>query len=228
MQKLLYAFAFILFLGTSMESQAQRHEMGGGVGLLNYSGEVNPFANPINSRPGAQLLYRFNCSPSFTLRLNLMGGLVHGNEKNSNSPVAQYRQASFNSTVFDFCGIMEYNFLDYWYRETGQQYRFSPYFAAGIGYMNFQTTVGDGGAYEAASVACLPIGVGMKYRLGKQLNMNVELIGRKAFTDELDGVYDPKIAGVKNTANAFTSDWYYYLGFNLTYTIHKVKCADHL
>src|SRR6478735_8859787 len=136
MQKLFYSFVVLIFLSLAIESHAQRHEMGGGVGLMNYSGEINPFANPLNSRPGAQLLYRLNCSPSFSLRLNLLGGLVHGSEKNGNSPVAVNRQAAFNSTVFDFTGIMEYNFLDYWYQETGQQYRWSPYFAVGVGVMN--------------------------------------------------------------------------------------------
>ncbi len=228
MQKLFYSFVLVICFGISMTSHAQRHEYGGGVGLLNYSGEINPFPNPLNSRPGAQLLYRLNCSPAFSLRINIMGGLIHGSEKNGSSPVAKNRQAAFNSTVFDFCGIMEYNFLDYWYKETGQQHRLSPYFAAGLGAMNYQTTINGLSPDGSNTVLCMPIGGGIKYRLAENLNMNVELIARKAFTDKLDGIYDPKDPNVKNTANSHTSDWYYYLGFNLTYTVFKVNCPEHL
>ena len=219
---------FFVFWGLT-SAKGQKHEIGLGVGVLNYSGDLAPVPNVAMSRPGIMGYYRFNASPVVSLRASVMFGYLAGKDSNKdNDPIAKTRQAEFSATINQLAGTFEYNFYDYKY--TGRRgHRFTPYFTAGISFFNFEhqkltTTdkVDDRYAFQFA----IPFGLGIKYRIKSRLNFNAEFLANKTFTDYLDGVSSYPTGSPSNTkylSNPLTTDWFYYLGVSLSYTFYKIK-----
>jgi hypothetical protein len=96
---------------------------------------------------------------------------------------------------------------------------------------------------------CIPLGVGVKFALGKKAALSLEYGIRKTFTDYLDDVgsgsyVDPSLLSVANgplaadlsnrsldgdrfgkRGNASTKDWYTFFGGSLTFRLGKPnKC----
>src|SRR6185312_10951262 len=136
------------------------------------------------------------------------------------NPVPTLRDASFHTSIEELSVIVEYNFLNY--RALNDPVKFSPYLAGGLG-MFISNSYQNGHSFNA----CIPLGIGIKYKLGKQINLGAEIIARKTFTDNLDGVGSYTISG-HETANLFDNDWYYYTGFNISYTFYDVQCPQRL
>ena len=68
----------------------------------------------------------------------------------------------------------------------------------------------------------LPLGVGVKYKVGKRWNMMLEFSMRKTLGDNLDGKqlddpYGIESAALKNT------DWYSYTMFSVTYDFGRKR-----
>lgn len=148
----------------------------------------------------------------------------------------------FSNTLLDFGATYEYNFMPY---GTGRDYRgakrLTPFIAIGIGltYANCdhgsvdlgyyndldvnQTVIGEPEFTDGKGVftANLPIGFGVKYKIGERLNLGAEWMIHFSLSDKLDGVKDPyRIASsgiFKNT------DCYSNLQVSLTYSFWE-KC----
>ena len=204
---------FFILIGTA---KAQTHELGLGVGAFNYSGQLSPVYNPVFLRPGGTIFYRFNPTPVIALRSGLYFGQLYAADKGKN-PVPALRNASFQSPITEASAIVEYNFLNY--RALNDPVRFSPYLAGGLGVFMISNQGG-----HSISV-CMPMGVGVKYKLGKQINIGAELIARKTFTDNLDG-YGSYSINNHETADLFNKNWYYYTAVNISYTFYDVKCPQ--
>jgi len=200
-------------------SLAQTHEIGAGIGAFNYSGELSPVYNPVFYRPGGTLFYRFNPTPVIALRTGFYFGNLYAKDSGKN-PLPELRDASFHTSIEELSVIVEYNFLNY--RALNDPVKFSPYLAGGLGMF-----VSSSYQYGNSFNACIPLGIGIKYKLGKQFNLGAELIARKTFTDNLDGI-SSDIINNHETANFFDKDWYYYTGINISYTFYDVKCPQRL
>ena len=220
---------FFVFWGLS-SVKGQKHEIGLGVGVLNYSGDLSTIPNVAMSRPGIMGYYRFNASPVVSLRASLMFGYLAGKDSNKDA-VGKARHSEFTATINQVAGMFEYNFYDY--KFTGRRgHRFTPYFAAGLSFFNYEThnasTTDDVQARYAFEFA-IPFGLGIKYRIKSRLNFNAEFTANKTFTDYLDGVSSYPTGTPSNTkylSNPLTSDWFYYLGVSLSYTFYKINCPD--
>ena len=69
----------------------------------------------------------------------------------------------------------------------------------------------------------IPLGVGVKFKVNKRLNLGLEFLMKKVFSDKLDGdnlsdPYQIKSSFAKNT------DWYSTLTFTISYEFSK-RCA---
>lgn len=215
---LLPIFFVLLALGAKAQkniSGAGLHEIGAGLGAFNYTGELSPNFNISFYRPGGLLFYRFNISPVVSLRFAGAAGFLQANEKNNPDPVNASRAAQFSTTIGELAITLEYNFLNYRPKKE-TPYRYSPFFATGIGMF---VTEQSGGSLA------VPIGVGLKYKINKHLNLGLEFIARKTFTDKIDGI-DSHFLGTHQTANRFENDWYYFTGFTISYTLYSVICPD--
>ena len=95
--------------------------------------------------------------------------------------------------------------------------RISPYITAGVGVTMWSTGGKTSGAFT------LPFGIGVKYKPSRRLNLGLEFLMKKTFSDRLDGssLDDPmgiESSFIKNT------DWYSTLTFTVSYEFSK-RCA---
>ena len=108
----------------------------------------------------------------------------------------------------------EYNFLPY---GTGKDYRgaqrLSPYVTIGLGATYVKI---ENGNRSSAFSANLPIGVGVKYKVGDRTNIGLEWAMHFSLSDELDGQRDPY--GIKSSGLFKNTDSYSTL--QLTFSVN--------
>ncbi len=214
----------IFFVFNTLQVSAQKHEIGLGLGGSNYSGDIVGYSDIRNLRPAGQLYYRFNFSKSSALKFASSIGILTASDSKYNNPMAEYRKASFSTVYNDINLMFEYNFLDFAYTEKSNGKHFSPYITAGLGILNYQSTISDS-EYKANTVAqaTIPFGGGFKYRTNAHVTFSFQIIANKTFTDAIDGLYNPNDY-TKSITNTKTTDWYYYTGVTVGYVFWKVIC----
>jgi opacity protein-like surface antigen len=214
----------LVFAGIGNSAQAQKNELGGGILGTNYIGEVARFYNPINTRPGAYFFYRRNFSPIVSARFCLSFGNMAAKE-GLDSEIAKNRKASFSGMLTDASITFEYNFFDFILNYLDRKYarKYSPYLTAGICLFNFNSTSNIVAQTDKSTHIGIPLGLGIKYMLNDQWNIGAELVARKTFTDKLDGIFGYNYNGVL-ASDPSDTDYYYILGFNISYTFYKVHC----
>jgi hypothetical protein len=213
---------FALFI-IGITAKGQKNEIGFSIGGFNYTGELSPGYSVMNYRPGGSLFYRLNLSPVVALRASVHGGYVHANEQNSSKAIPAVRAASFTTLITEAAVMAEYNFFNFRGRKDDR--RLCPYLTAGIGIFNSKKSKAFKTSTNEYIVLCIPVGVGLKYKLTRQWNLGFECVARKTYTDQLDGISSYAI-GTHETANIFDKDWYYYTGFTVSYTFYSVICKS--
>lgn len=217
-------FPFCLLMAASSGSIAQHHEIGVGIGGLNYAGDLSRGYNFSSVRPGGQLYYRYNFNPIISLRGFVSGGGLSGSDSNPIDQAAQIRNASFNIGIIEFGGDFEYNFLDI--KSSKSLNKWTPYLFLGIGgfFILGDTPVNGAGQYSSFQ-PMVPVGTGIKVQLTPYLNLDFEVGVRKLFTDWIDDVSNSNLP-VKNYryGNKHDNDWYNYIGLSISYTIYSVDC----
>lgn len=210
-----------LFWTSTPEVAAQedyRYEAGGGIGMTGYLGDAN--SSNLWSNPGfdGMLLFRYLRSPRIAFKTGFYAGTLSGNTENMADVLPDARQFKFSTTFFELCEMFEFNFFNF---GIGEKYRklkrWSPYITAGLGATLWLTDGYTGGAFT------IPLGIGAKYKINERLNLGVEFLMKKTFSDRLDGkeLSDPhaiKSGFAKNT------DWYSTLSVTLSYEFSK-RCA---
>lgn len=211
-----------MLLGGAMEARAQDDpqylmEIGAGVGTLTYEGDFNgnPFAH---MQPEASIVGRYNFDPYKALKISLSAGKLKGSSANVGTYYPAYAENPyrFNRTMADASLVFEYNFWPY---GTGRDYRGArrlvPYVQGGLGATFVK---GDGKNVFTANV---PLGIGVKYKVGERLNIGLDWAIHFSLSDELDGVRDPY--GIKSSGIFKNTDCYSMLQATVTYSF-KAKC----
>jgi len=230
----------LLFFGISPEIQAQKYDIGGGLGVAAYSGDIIRKIDPGQLGPQGTLFGRRNFDNVWALRVALSGSGLYGAD--SVKPIdqlAEARDARFRAGVLEGSAVMEFNFLDY--LTTNSEFRFSPYAFFGIGY-SIIVAKGNTFQYNTSSryslgTVVIPFGGGVKYQLDERWTLAAELGFRPTFTDYLDKIdsNEPSIPRFQdpnnpnepygiNFGNAYDKDWYYFLGVTISYTLMTTKC----
>lgn len=208
---------FILFLNIVSSHNtiiAQRSEIGGGVGVMNYKGELSSGFNLIFYRPGASFFYRSNINPGITFKSVILFGSIFANDSRSKAPFPSKRDASFSSKILELSLQAEYNFFPFRDPKTMEIDRWTPYFFAGFAFFtNFNI-------YQPS----IPFGAGLKSIYNKTWNWGFEFGARRTFTDKLDNLSKGDI----QKTNPYNKDWYFYTGLSISYTIYKLHCPKHL
>jgi hypothetical protein len=230
------AFPIFFVFWAFTVSKGQKHEIGLGVGVLNYSGDLTTIPNVLMSRPAINAFYRFNASPAVSLRGGLLFGKIAGKESPSSAnAVGKVRQGEFEASLSQLALAFEYNFFNYEYRAKKGDRRITPYFTAGLSLYNFEhdkVVTNEPLNSRYAFQFAIPFGLGLKYRIKSRLNFNAEFIANKTFNDYLDGVSNSPASNAtagsspKYLSNPLTSDWFYYFGVSLSYTFYKIYCPD--
>lgn len=217
--KIYIVFLFSLITTVSF---SQRNEFGLGIGGLNYAGDLMRGYHFDNVKPGIIGYYKKNLDPIISIRASVTAGLLSGSDQNPIDAFAANRRASFQTTLAEFAGIFEYNFLNYKANHVGV--RWSPYFMAGLSAFTIFGGEPDRRGNRFVELA-IPFGGGFKYQISPNITFNLEIGVRKLFMDQLDGYSDGDITN-KNYqyGNKYDKDWYNFVGLSVSYLIWDVPC----
>lgn len=199
-------------------------EIGGGVGMMSYEGDFNGSVLKC-MQPSAAIVLRRLLNPRQGFKMQLGYGKLKGGPEDNVTVYPDYNtqgykpaeplDGRFSNSLFDLCGTYEYNFWPY---GTGREYRgakrFTPFIAMGLG---FTFVTGNNNAFTVNA----PIGVGVKYKIGPRLNLNVDWTMHFTMSDKLDGVKDPY--RVETSGLFKNSDCYSQFQVSITYSF-KEKC----
>ena len=217
------ATLLLLMLAAMLNMNAQTDEeylmeIGGGVGFLGYLGDYNNVLTR-DLQPMATLLVRRNLNPYMGLRLAASFGKLKGDERDVKTvyPSTGVTPYSFSRTLTDVSLTYEYNFWPY---GTGHDYygakRLTPFVFLGLG---GTYAGGDGSSVFTANV---PIGLGLKYKVGQRMNVGVEWAMHFSMSDKLDGRKDPY--GITSSGMFKNTDCYSVLQLTLSYSFMP-KCT---
>jgi len=214
---------FIGFLlgAFSLKTEAQRINIGAGLGGFNYKGDLAPAFNPRNYLPGGHAFFRYNLTPSVSFRAGGVLGIVGAKDSRSPDPFNQARNESFHDKITEGDFIMEYNFLNY--KQNRKYKNWTPYLFGGLGLFKFKPQVKTGD-YKTTQLN-IPFGAGVKYEFKRPWSVEFEFGTRKLFTDYLDNLGDNiPIAQKTRLGNPTTKDMYYYTSITLSYTFYSIIC----
>lgn len=215
---LLIAFFTLVSLGAKAQDEYEyKMEIGVGAGMVSYEGDFNGSIVK-NMQPSASLILRRIFNPYMGVKLDVMYGKLKGSSADVKTYYPGYddNPIEFSNTLLDAGLTFEYNFWPY---GTGREYRgakrLTPFVFLGIG----ATYVTGGG--ENAFTPNVPIGLGVKYKIGKRLNLGLEWAMHFSLSDKLDGVEDPY--GIESSGVFKNTDCYSALKLTLTYSFMP-KC----
>jgi hypothetical protein len=219
-------FSAAALWATQVSAQiSQRTEIGGGIGIFNYTGDLVSTFDLATSKPAATLFYRSNISRVISFRTSLTGGqLAASDRSNPTDPFAAKRDASFDFFLLELSGAFEYHFLDW--RDDKRRLRFTPYLFAGVGLFGISGVPNKTAGYSNIQLA-IPFGGGMKYVLNPRYYISFEFGVRKTFFDYLDNISDgnPSFKTFKY-GNPNDNDNYFFTAITLTYTFYDIPCAS--
>lgn len=244
-QNIRYLLVLLLVLsGNLISVNAQKYEIGGGLGVATYTGDIIRKIDPRQIDLQGTFFGKRNFDNVWSLRIALSSSMLQA--KDSLRPLdaaARVRDGRFGGGVLEGSAVMEFNFLDF--QRNDSEFRCSPYAFFGIGYSYF---IMKGNTYQSVvperynlSSVVIPFGGGVKYRLNNKWTLALELGFRPTMTDLLDKIdssqpaiprfkppSDPNTGQIPpygiNFGNPNTKDWYYFLGLTISYTIGNVKC----
>ena len=218
-RKLLPLLALLLAArgAVAQDDLQYRWEIGAGVGMATYQGD---FSGSIvrNPRVAAAIVSRHVFNPSMALKFTASYASLNGASKHADTYYPAYAAApyTFNTTLYALGVAYEYNF---WTYGTGRDYRgakrLAPFVFGGIG-GDYAT-----GAGANAFTGDLHLGFGVKYKIGKRLNLGLEWAEHFTLSDMLDGVKDPY--DIESGGFFKNADCYSKLLVTLTYSF-SAKC----
>lgn len=196
-----------------------RMEVGAGVGMDGYLGDFN--SNLVKDlQPGFSLMGRYNFNPWMALKLNIGYGKLKGKSQDMETYYPDYADQpyEFNNKFFDIGLTYEYNFWPY---GTGWDYRgakrLTPYVLGGLGTVIAKTP-------EKSHVGItVPLGLGLKYKVGERVNLGIEWTMNFTTNDWLDGVKDPY--HIESSGLFKNTDCYSRLQIFITYSF-SAKCVN--
>ena len=249
-------------------AQMRGFEVGGWVGASNYFGDLNTNwrLSRVHLSGGIGTRYNFNDRLSFKRGANV--GQISAYDSDSKNVYEQRRNLSFKSILIDGTGQLEFNFLPYVHGH--RDYFFSPYVFLGVSIYHFNPRAelddewynlrqyGTEGQFRGeeynTTQGAVAYGFGFKVDLSYRWSINVELGGRKLFTDYIDdvsGVYadvrdiraqrgeigaeladrslEPKIGlPGRQRGNGKDNDMYAFLMVGMMYYFGDIRCPEFL
>lgn len=182
------------------QDNGYRFEAGLGGGASFYMGDANRRLYS-NSNGAAALMLRYNVNPRFSTRATLSAAGLSGDSRNAFGQLPLDEQTRFSRSIYELSVQAEWGFLAYSPLFSDED-RLAPYGLAGIGAAFMPEPATNDWAL------CLPIGLGIRYRLAPRVTLGLEWSMRFTGSDRLDvtdnmtpGLEDPmsiKGKGIKN------------------------------
>ena len=260
--KIKFLALFSLFVFTCSHSQQanlfSRSELGFSIGQMYYLGDLNKFKPFYKSNWAGGIMFRYSLNSRLSLRFNYLQGKVEAYDSDAKNPVTINRNLSFESPIKEVAGGIEFHYFPFQFgqkRNAGTAYILAQ---MGVFYMSpsivingetidLQALGTEGQGTPANSKrkyskfqVCIPLGLGAKASIGKNVTFNFDVAIRKTFTDYLDDVkaatytdatiianeYGSLAGDLSNQSlndsrygrrgNPTTKDWYVYCGGMVT------------
>lgn len=216
--KFIVFFSLILSVHGSYAQKFTKNKrywsIGGSLNAMNYAGDMDPgtfFINPALGftrwNIGACVLYRYSSRISF--RGAFAYGRIQGDDRKTQSPDISNEHASgwryirgtnFTNDIFELKADVVYDLIQN-RGKYNKRVDWTPYLFTGLAffYMTPKATyegygtklikdvLPPGQSFSSSQLA-IPVGVGVRFKIAKLLDLAVELGLRKTFTGYLDGV----------------------------------------
>lgn len=213
--------AIILLLPFSFRTEAQedfRFDAGAGIGMTGYLGDAN--TSNLWSSPGFafQGVFRYIANPRWNFKTGLYIGSLNGDSSKMTNIFPSGETYKFSTTFFELSELAEFNFFNYGMGETYRHLkRWTPYITGGLGATLWSTSSQTSAAFT------IPFGAGVRYKPSLRVNLGLEFLMKKVFSDRLDG---PLLDDPLTIESAFekNTDWYSTLTLTVTYEFGK-RCA---
>lgn len=203
----------LCLLGTAGIVRAQdipyKFNAGIGVGMSGYAGDASP---SLFKHPGfaahASFRYQYDARWYFGGSFSTLS--VSGNTADMDGVLPDGAVYSFKSQVYDLCGRIDFNFFPYGMGETFKNLRrWTPYLTLGVG----ATMASCDG--QTAFGPNIPMGAGIRYKIGERFNLQAEFTVTKVFNDHIDG----PLSDLTQIKSSFlkNNDWYSRLSIGITY-----------
>lgn len=212
--------SFLLLAGSRAAAQEDyRFDIGGGLGMTGYLGDANTANLYRNPSWDAELLFRYIGNPRWAFKTNLFIGNLRGNTAQMTNVLPSGENFKFSTTFYELGEVAEFNFFNF---GIGERYRklkrITPYIAGGLSLTLWSV---EGHTYAGFT---LPFGLGVKYKINRRLNLGLEFLMKKVFTDKLDGENLADPFGIKSSF-AKNTDWYSTLTLSLSWEFSK-RCQQ--
>ncbi len=187
---------FIIFLIKIINADAQRVDVGFGIGIANYWGDLAPSIAYNETKPAINLFARLNLSKIWALTGQITSLQVSGTDKNFD--FNKSRNLNFTDNITEYSGLVEYNFANYGYgvldsKITGYIFggmaifKFAPQTIYAQQTVNLRDLKTEDVTYENYSIA-IPFGIGAKWIFARNLSLEANFNIRKTYTDYIDDV----------------------------------------
>ena len=212
---LLFTFSPLhIFTVSAQDEPEYKMEAGASAGLVTYTGDFN--GNLLKGmQPFGTLMAKYHLSPRAAVSFNLGVGKIKGSSDDAETWYPIEDRYEFDNTLTEGIFRYEYNF---WAYGTGREYRGArrlvPFITVGLGLTHHS-------GENSGITMSLPIGAGIKYKIGQRLNLIAEWVMRFTPGDHIDGVSDPY--GIKSSGLFKNTDCYSVLQLALTYDLW-MKC----
>lgn len=189
-------------------------ELGVTVGSSNYYGDLNTGADLSHSKVAFGVFFRKQFGDYVAVRLTGHYAQLGYSDSYSNNEFQRMRNLSFNTDIYEFAIMGDFNFLRY--IPGDPYYRFTPYASIGVGIFSYdpytfyqgdkvylrplntegQTFYQDRKAYGNTAFS-FPIAFGIKYAVSDKITLSAELGYRFTTTDYIDDV-STSFIGINN------------------------------
>ncbi len=235
-----------------------RSEFGFSLGQMYYLGDLNKFKPFYKSNWAGGIMFRYNLHSRLSFRFNYLQGKVEAYDSDAKNAVTINRNLSFESPIKEVAGGVEFHYFPFQFgqrKNAGTAYILAQ---MGVFYMSPSvvingetidlqalgtegqgTSVNNKRKYSKFQV-CIPLGLGAKASVGKNVTFNFDVAIRKTFTDYIDDVKAATYSDATIIANEYgslagdlsnqslngsrfgrrgnptTKDWYVYCGGMVT------------
>jgi hypothetical protein len=210
-------------------AHAQYREVGLFLGGANYIGEVGKttFIQPSLEAPSANLFYKSNFSPRFAFRFEFGLSSIRGIDSLSAEPLRKERAYSFTNSIKHASAIVEVNYFEMDLSDFESSW--SPYLFAGLSYVKhrdlFYPVLESVANYQTNDFSfAIPMGVGVKTRVGMNFLLGFEIKAQYTYNDNLDGSFPTFVDDIDQQpafGNSLSNDWIIFSGFSLSYSFGR-------
>lgn len=219
--------SFYILLSTLffLQANAQINELGIFAGGANYIGDLGPTNYIAPSEPAIGILYRWNRSPRHSWRASFTYAKIASEDADSEISARRQRYLSFENSVKELSVGMEFDFFEFNLHED--QFKITPYVYSGVSYFWYKDKYFNNGRTienDTKGALAVPMVLGLKSQITRDLILGFEVGARYTFTDNLDGTNPEGDDDLFSFGNKDSKDWYVFSGFTLTYTFTDKPC----